>query len=1074
MRRRSTPTPSQTSQRGASGGEDSGRRRRRRDVLLGLGTTAAAVTFMAHRSAATAAATSGSTSPSGGLPPLTQSVVPWFRELRDGGAAAIPDAFRPSAATWKLLPDVVRMVTAVVPLSVERRLAVRRIERAVVEERLTAVVDPTAYLDAKTTMTTAGDDDTNGSTTAMLSSAALERPGENGSTTARPAAVRLTLLRSIVAAHAPPSPQATDDEKHHNGINSHQLAVDLWTIQQGCVRRHLSGALHGAHPVSAGLTTAAPTRLPSSSALAAFSVNVVTITARCAMVIFLHVLPMLIDFAVVVLWDEIRWRWQSAGGGLATTTTRTLHPGKGDVGLTASSRHRPSRLSLFRHQLPATTENVVVDEQYSNSGVDSSSTAPLSPYEQQLRHVAADIEAGHVAYFNRVKWHLERMGPAFVKAGQWLCTRPDFFSAAACVSFATLLDGVTTHSWPDTLKVLTETTAMQVRAADSVGASSQIASSTASSSVDARLSTASSSATAMPPPPWPLLSYVSKVDVKPLNSGSMAQVHRATLSQDYRDDATGVHLRSGTDVVLKVIHPGHRDSILLDLKWLSVMLRGVHRVCPSFATSLSLEECGQEYQALLASQLDFSRECDNLLRFRYNFRSDPHTAFPTPLARLCSTDVMVETFEPGIPLSAVPAENGERTVFASLGLNAALKMVFEHNLMHADLHSGNVLARYVSMVSTTTPRRPNPSPHSHDPTKAVGAIVVVGGKPNRETDEDQSNEGDDRILLPAPSLRGGGASSALIVEPHGGNADIESGLAAGGGHGDAEGGVFLMPQIVFLDAGLVTRLSAGDMRVFTALFHALLSGNSEAGCDALLRRCSGSSPVATAAPPVGTSALGTTDHSQQRAVNAVAAAGLRRDLHRLMERRCLLDIDTAPTAPSIASGLSLTAARSSVTRRGSGGGREASGGGHIDRLSHDDEHREATTPTTTDAAGGGEGGGTHLDPDASNWMSATYRVAIATSANVSSKVQSLVEDVAQHGVRAPRVFPIINVGKFLTEVLEAVRDNGVRLDANFTTLLGAIVLCEGLGRQLQPDIDVCGAAWPYLCKALVKDALGLR
>ncbi|KAJ1638250.1 ABC1 family-domain-containing protein [Pavlovales sp. CCMP2436] len=65
----------------------------------------------------------------------------------------------------------------------------------------------------------------------------------------------------------------------------------------------------------------------------------------------------------------------------------------------------------------------------------------------------------------------------------------------------------------------------------------------------------------------------------------------------------------------------------------------------------------------------------------------------------------------------------------------------------------------------------------------------------------------------------------------------------------------------------------------------------------------------------------------------------------------------------------------------------------------------------------------------------------------------------------------LDVGKVLLDVLSAVRDHRVMIEANYTTLVTSICILEGLGRQLDPDLDLFTLALPILAKQAVSDLL---
>lgn len=51
---------------------------------------------------------------------------------------------------------------------------------------------------------------------------------------------------------------------------------------------------------------------------------------------------------------------------------------------------------------------------------------------------------------------------------------------------------------------------------------------------------------------------------------------------------------------------------------------------------------------------------------------------------------------------------------------------------------------------------------------------------------------------------------------------------------------------------------------------------------------------------------------------------------------------------------------------------------------------------------------------------------------------------------------------YVTQVLSLVRHHHVKIEPDFTNLVVSIVVLEGLGRQLNPDLDLFAAARPFL------------
>jgi predicted unusual protein kinase regulating ubiquinone biosynthesis (AarF/ABC1/UbiB family) len=53
----------------------------------------------------------------------------------------------------------------------------------------------------------------------------------------------------------------------------------------------------------------------------------------------------------------------------------------------------------------------------------------------------------------------------------------------------------------------------------------------------------------------------------------------------------------------------------------------------------------------MVDQLDFEREAIHLKEFAKNFRGEKSVVFPKPIEKYCTSSLLIETFEEGIPIS---------------------------------------------------------------------------------------------------------------------------------------------------------------------------------------------------------------------------------------------------------------------------------------------------------------------------------------------------------------------------------------------------------------------------------------
>jgi aarF domain-containing kinase len=174
-----------------------------------------------------------------------------------------------------------------------------------------------------------------------------------------------------------------------------------------------------------------------------------------------------------------------------------------------------------------------------------------------------------------------------------------------------------------------------------------------------------------------------------IGSGCVAQVFKGKVNNK--------------SVAIKVIHPSIKEEIEADIRimkfvtWIIDIIPGLH--------NLSLSESVEEFQQIMMAQLDLTKEAKNLQLFRKNFsqlRSFPENqakgvTFPEPIYPYIASNVLIESFEQGILVSDM-LDNSDpitKKKLAMLGLDAILKMTFLDNFIHADLHPGNLIIRYL-------------------------------------------------------------------------------------------------------------------------------------------------------------------------------------------------------------------------------------------------------------------------------------------------------------------------------------------------------------------------------------------
>lgn len=194
-------------------------------------------------------------------------------------------------------------------------------------------------------------------------------------------------------------------------------------------------------------------------------------------------------------------------------------------------------------------------------------------------------------------------------------------------------------------------------------------------------------------------------DTTPLASASIAQVHAATLADDY-------------EVVVKVVRPGIRKQLRRDIDLLYAIAglaekywEGGQRVRPY--------EFVREFETFVFDELDMYREASNASLLRSNFARSKDLYIPEIYWPYCREQVLVMERVSGIPVNDIQGlqdagVNLER--LAKIGIRVFYTQVFRDNLFHADMHPGNILvdatdpenASYIALdfgiVASLTPK----------------------------------------------------------------------------------------------------------------------------------------------------------------------------------------------------------------------------------------------------------------------------------------------------------------------------------------------------------------------------------
>ncbi|XP_069953864.1 uncharacterized aarF domain-containing protein kinase 2-like isoform X3 [Cherax quadricarinatus] len=164
------------------------------------------------------------------------------------------------------------------------------------------------------------------------------------------------------------------------------------------------------------------------------------------------------------------------------------------------------------------------------------------------------------------------------------------------------------------------------------------------------------------------------------------------------DEAPPEDLDGLVPVAIKILHPGVQSAFGRDLQIMKACAWFITFIFPPIKW-LSLPQCVDEFAEVMAAQINLVTEAENLETFSENFSEVPFIRFPRPLRPYVTKKVLVETYEDGQPMidiiRSTETETSEelKKRLAEIGVDALLKMVFVDNLVHGDLHPGNMLVQ---------------------------------------------------------------------------------------------------------------------------------------------------------------------------------------------------------------------------------------------------------------------------------------------------------------------------------------------------------------------------------------------
>jgi ubiquinone biosynthesis protein len=248
----------------------------------------------------------------------------------------------------------------------------------------------------------------------------------------------------------------------------------------------------------------------------------------------------------------------------------------------------------------------------------------------------------------RLRLALQDLGPIFIKFGQMLSTRRDLLPEDIADELMLLQDRVPPFDEQVAVKLIE----------DQLGKS--------------------------------INEVFSRFDLTPLASASVAQVHSARL-------------KTGEEVVVKVVRPGLKPVISQDLAWLFILASTAERLSAD-ARLLHPVDVVSDYEKTIYDELDLLREAANSSQLRRNFEDSQLLYVPQVYWDWCRPKVLVMERIYGVQVNDLATLADQRTdmkLLAERGVEIFFTQVFRDSFFHADMHPGNI---FVSTVNPWDPQ----------------------------------------------------------------------------------------------------------------------------------------------------------------------------------------------------------------------------------------------------------------------------------------------------------------------------------------------------------------------------------
>lgn len=239
----------------------------------------------------------------------------------------------------------------------------------------------------------------------------------------------------------------------------------------------------------------------------------------------------------------------------------------------------------------------------------------------------------------RMRKVFEELGPAYIKLGQMLSTRPDLVGVEIAEELESLRDNTPTTPFSEMKKVI-ETELQR-----------------------------------------PIYEVFSEIEETPIGSASIGQVYRAKLKG------------SNEEVAVKVQKPNSHEIIETDVKIMKFLADNIDKYLLQMK-SFNLPAMASEFERSIFKELDYMEEVMNMENLSKNFKNIHYIKIPKVYHEYCTNKLITMELIKGTSVSDLIAGDYpeiDKKQVAKYGLKSYFKQVMTDGFFHADPHPGNLI-----------------------------------------------------------------------------------------------------------------------------------------------------------------------------------------------------------------------------------------------------------------------------------------------------------------------------------------------------------------------------------------------